>query len=71
MAIVLTSKSRYNGGAGIKRVYGSSTVTEFWVEVDGKLQPGTVKGYGATPSERKANALERFKTSVLVSVTDA
>lgn len=29
--IVASSKERYNGGVRIKRLYGSSTVTRFWV----------------------------------------
>lgn len=58
--IELTSASRYNGGIAIKRRHGSSTVTSFWVTVDGVLQPEQVTGYGPTPGERKTNAKQTF-----------
>jgi len=54
--IDLYSKSRYNGGIAVKRAHGSSTITEFWVHVDGALQPWTVEGRGPTPGERKTAA---------------
>lgn len=47
MKIQLTSASRYNGGIAIKRRWGSSTVTEFYVQIDGD---------GKTPGERKTYA---------------
>lgn len=56
MKIQLTSASRYNGGIAIKRRWGSSTVTEFYVQIDGVLQPERVTGYGKTPGERKTYA---------------
>ncbi len=54
--IVLTSAYRYNGGVARKRLSGSSTVTEFYVTIDGVLQPGRVTGYGRTPGDRKTYA---------------
>lgn len=56
MKIELHSASRYNGGVKVKRVWGSSTVTEFHVIIDGVLQNYTVTGYGKTPGERKTFA---------------
>jgi len=54
--IELTSASRYNGGVAIKRLYGSSTITNFYVRVNGSLWDGTIPGRGATPGERKTYA---------------
>ena len=59
MKITLTSASRYNGGVKIKHQWGSSTVTKFYVEIDGVLQQGKVTGYGKTPGERKTYAKQR------------
>lgn len=59
--IVAQSYERYNGGARVKRQYGSATVTKFFVEEKGK--PDTrmeVAGYGATPGERKTFAVKRY-----------
>lgn len=56
MNIQLVSKSRYNGGINIKRQFGSSTITEFHVHINGILQDWTVKGYGPTPGDRKTYA---------------
>jgi hypothetical protein len=58
-----TSVERYNGGARIKRAYGSSTVTRFMVGVKGS-PPETwlkVEGYGATPGDRKSFAIAQFE----------
>jgi len=54
--IELISANRYNGGVRIKRQWGSSTVTEFWVRVNGVPQDYKVVGYGKTPGERKSYA---------------
>jgi hypothetical protein len=59
--IVAQSYERYNGGARVKRQYGSATVTKFFVEVKG--DPSTraeVVGYGKTPGDRKTHAIEQF-----------
>ena len=59
--IVAQSYERYNGGARVKRQYGSATVTKFFVEEKGK--PDTrmeVAGYGATPGERKTFVVKRY-----------
>lgn len=57
------SKERYNGGVRIKRLYGSSTVTRFWVrfadEADDPSRWLVVEGYGKTPGERKTDAIRR------------
>lgn len=71
MAIVLTSKTRYNGGVKVKRQFGSSTITEFWVEIDGKLQTNTVLGYGPTPGDRKTYALKKVQAEVVKEVSRA
>lgn len=55
------SFERYNGGAAVKRRWGSSTVTKFYVSVDGV--PGSqriIEGYGKTPGSRKTYAKEKF-----------
>ena len=52
------SFERYNGGVKIKRLYGSSTVTRFYVGAEGS-DPATwvpIDGYGATPGERATYA---------------
>lgn len=68
MKIKLTSAERYNGGIAVKRKWGSSTVTEFYVTIDGVLQPEKVTGYGKTPGDRKAYAkrkVEEFLISLI------
>jgi len=62
-AIKAVSFERYNGGAAIKRQYGSSTVTKFYVfraedEKDASKYV-VVKGYGPTPGDRKTDAIRR------------
>jgi len=54
--IKLVSKNRYNGGVRIKRLYGGSTVTEFYVTINGINQSFTATGFGKTPGERKTYA---------------
>lgn len=58
------SKSRWRASASERRLYGGSTVTEFWVYLKGDPRPGgantvVVKAYGKTPGERKSNALRK------------
>ena len=57
-----TSVERYNGGARVKRQYGSATVTRFLVGEKGSDPSEWVKveGYGKTPGERKTYAFEQF-----------
>ena len=58
-----TSFERYNGGIRIKRLYGSSTVTRFYVGVEGS-DPSTwekIEAYGPTPGDRKTFALNSYK----------
>jgi hypothetical protein len=61
--IVASSFERYNGGVRIKRLYGSSTVTRFYVHfADEANDPSrwlVVEGYGPTPGERKTDAIRR------------
>lgn len=59
--IVAVSHERYNGGIAIKRKYGSSTVTRFYV-CDSDI-PGSavlIEGYGPTPGDRKTDAMRKF-----------
>jgi len=69
--IKLTSADRYNGGIKIKRQWGSSTVTNFYVEVDGILQPEKVTGYGKTPGERKTYAKNRVLEKLVKDVQES
>ena len=54
--ITLISASRWNGGIAIKHRWGSSTITEFYVTVDGNHWKQKVCGYGRTPGDRKTYA---------------
>lgn len=58
--IEATSFSRYNGGVAVKRAYGSSTVTRFYVNyASDRGDPSKweeIDGYGRTPGERKTYA---------------
>lgn len=70
--IMCVSMSRHNGGAKAKRLYGSSTITRFMVWVEGDLPPH--KEYevgGATPSDRKAEAIRLFKAQLLEQVHES
>lgn len=57
------SFERYHGGASIKRQYGSSTITRFYVykEEDKKSSEKwlIVEGFGPTPGDRKTDAIKR------------
>lgn len=57
------SFERYNGGIAVKRRYGSSTVTKFFIvpiAADGtEWETLQVEGYGATPGERGTDAKAR------------
>jgi hypothetical protein len=61
--IVAHSFERYNGGVRIKRQYGSSTVTRFYVYYAGDEKDPSkwkiVEGYGPTPGDRKTDAIRR------------
>jgi len=60
-AIVAVSKDRYRATAAERRLYGGSTVTEFYVyRREDEKDPSkwkVVRGYGKTPGERKTNAI--------------
>jgi len=60
--IFAQSESRYNGGARVKRQYGSSTVTKFLVGVQGSPASSWVEidGYGKTPGDRKTFAMSEY-----------
>jgi len=62
-AIKAVSYERYNGGVRIKRAYGSSTVTRFFVfRAEDEKDPSKwlkVEGYGPTPGDRKTDAIRR------------
>lgn len=63
-AIEASSFQRYNGGVRVKRQYGSSTVTRFYVffkdERDDPSKWVEIEGYGPTPGDRKTYAINRF-----------
>ena len=63
VTVKASSFERYNGGAAIKRQFGSSTVTKFYVyRVGDEKDPNKwliVKGYGKTPGERKTYAIQQ------------
>lgn len=62
--VVASSFERYNGGAAIKRQYGSSTVTRFYVHFQEDASSPekwvVITGYGKTPGERKTHAINQF-----------
>lgn len=66
--IIATSFERYNGGAAIKRKYGSSTVTRFYVhreeETNTPASWRVIEGYGHTPGDRKTDAIRRFQSTI-------
>lgn len=56
------SMYRYRGGAAEKRLYGGQgTVTEFWIYFGDEKEPVKMRGHGATPGQRKTDAVERAK----------
>lgn len=61
--IIAVSIQRYNGGIRIKRAYGSSTVTKFYIfrasDEHNPVKWKTVEGYGRTPGDRKTDAIRR------------
>jgi len=61
--IIASSFQRYNGGARIKRLHGSSTVTRFYVFREEDLGDASkwleVEGFGPTPGDRKTDAIRR------------
>jgi hypothetical protein len=62
-AVRAASKDRYRATASERRLYGGSTVTEFYVYRDeDRNNPAAwkiVMGYGRTPGERKTDAIRR------------
>jgi len=62
--IKAVSFERYNGGIAIKRRFGSSTITKFYVSIDGVPDSQRiVEGYGKTPGERKTYAISSYKAT--------
>jgi len=61
--VVATSFERYNGGVRIKRLWGSSTVTRFFVHYvgDDPAKWMKIEGYGKTPGDRKTYACNEFR----------
>ncbi len=61
--IIASSFQRYNGGVRIKRLYGSSTVTRFYVFREEDRNDASkwlvVEGFGPTPGDRKTDAIRR------------
>ena len=60
MKLITSSKNRYNGGVKAKRLYGSSTITTFYVlRPEDEHNPdlwATVEVGGKTPGERSTAA---------------
>jgi hypothetical protein len=59
MKLITSSQSRYNGGVRAKRLYGSSTITTFFVfrpEDENADLWATVEVGGKTPGERATAA---------------
>lgn len=56
--ITAVSAARYRADARERRLYGGSTVTDFYVAQGGVTR--LVRGYGKTPGERKSDAMRRF-----------
>lgn len=61
MKIIAKSFERYNGGVKVKRLYGSSTVTRFYVYYEGSPASDwkIVEGFGPTPGDRRTDAIRR------------
>jgi hypothetical protein len=63
--VTAISYERYNGGVRIKRIWGSSTVTRFFVfyadERNDVSKTMKIEGYGKTPGERKTYAINIFR----------
>lgn len=61
--IIAVSKDRYRASASEKRLYGGSTITEFYVfKEEDEKDPSkwkVITGYGPTPGERKTDAIKR------------
>lgn len=61
--ILAFSKDRYRATAAERRLYGGSTVTDFFVmraeDRDDASKWLVVRGYGKTPGERKTDAIRR------------
>lgn len=60
MKLITSSKNRYNGGVRAKRLYGSSTITTFYVfrpeDENDPSRWATVEVGGKTPGERSTAA---------------
>lgn len=61
--IIASSKDRYRASAAERRLYGGSTVTQFYVyraeDRNDASRWRIVTGYGKTPGERKTDAIRR------------
>lgn len=61
--ILASSRYRYRASAAERRQYGGATVTEFFVyraeDAHNADRWRIVRGYGATPGERKTDAIRR------------
>lgn len=61
--IIASSFERYRATAAERRMYGGATVTKFYVyRAEHKSDPSkwlVIVGYGATPGERKTDAIKR------------
>jgi hypothetical protein len=76
MNLQARSKSRYNGGVGTKRRWGSSTITVFYVWPAGETfgqaldadRVYEIVGYGPTPGERQTQAKEKAAQLIATGV---
>lgn len=64
MKILATSKNRYRATATQRRLYGGSTVTEFYcyraADSGDPSKWVVITGFGPTPGERKTDAIARY-----------
>lgn len=71
MILKTFSKSRYNGGVKAKRMYGSSTITQFYVmRPEDEKRPelwAVVEVGGKTPGER-ATAAKAKATTIIIDL---
>lgn len=65
MKIIATSFERYNGGVRAKRLYGSSTITKFYVHLESETNDASkwevIETGGKTPGDRKTSAINKYK----------
>lgn len=66
----ISSQHRYRASASERRLHGGKTVTQFLIEDpnhEGSARWIDVMGYGATPGERRTDALRRYARKIGVA----